>query len=224
MNWRLQIFKSLPSTSDLCLQAAQAGEPEGFAVLAREQTGGRGTWGRNWQSPVGNLYLSVLLRPNMPASSAGLWSLLAAVALRQALGAGPIVLKWPNDLMLGEGKLAGILLESGGDAGAIDWLVIGFGANVGVAPSVANRQTAVLPLGDVEDLAHSVLAQLADWRAEGLNAARAAWLEYSYPIGTWMRLSRPEIAGYYQGLSDEGALLLQTGASVVRVFSGEVIP
>jgi BirA family biotin operon repressor/biotin-[acetyl-CoA-carboxylase] ligase len=160
----------------------------------------------------------------MPASSAGLWSLLAAVALRQALGAGPIVLKWPNDLMLGEGKLAGILLESGGDAGAIDWLVIGFGANVGVAPSVANRQTAVLPLGDVEDLAHSVLAQLADWRAEGLNAARAAWLEYSYPIGTWMRLSRPEIAGCYQGLSDEGALLLRTGASVVRVFSGEVIP
>jgi BirA family biotin operon repressor/biotin-[acetyl-CoA-carboxylase] ligase len=207
----------------MCIEAAAAGEPEGLAVLAREQTVGRGTRGRTWSSPVGNLYLSVLLRPTEPASSAGLWSLLAAVALREALGAGPIVLKWPNDLMLGEGKLAGILLESGAEGASLNWLVIGFGANLAVAPAVPYRSIAALHGGDVEATARAVLAQLDDWRAKGLQAARRAWLKASYPIGTFLRLARPDIEGAYQGISEEGALLLARPDGLARVFSGEVV-
>lgn len=220
--WRLQVHESLPSTSDICIQAAVAGEAEGLAVLAREQTGGRGTRGRSWQSPPGNLYLSVLLRPTEPASSAGLWSLLAAVALREALGAGPIVLKWPNDLMLGEGKLAGILLESSAEDTRLNWLVIGFGANLAVAPVVPHRAISALSGADVEAAASAVLAQLDNWRAKGLQAARQAWLQASYPIGTFLRLTRPDIEGEYQGISEGGALLLRSPDSVVRVLSGEV--
>ena len=85
--WRLQTHEVLASTSDFCRERAAAGEPEGFAALARRQTQGRGSRGREWESPVGNLFLSVLLRPAERARDAGQWSLLAGVALAEALAA-----------------------------------------------------------------------------------------------------------------------------------------
>jgi BirA family biotin operon repressor/biotin-[acetyl-CoA-carboxylase] ligase len=84
--WRLQIFEVLPSTSELCRTLADAGEPEGLAVLARRQTQGRGSRGRDWQSPSGNLSLSILLRPREAARDAAQWALLAGVALAETLG------------------------------------------------------------------------------------------------------------------------------------------
>ncbi len=223
MRWRLQVHPRLPSTSDVCIRAAEAGEPAGLAVLALEQTGGRGTSGRTWRSPPGNLYFSVLLRPTTPVSSMGLWSLLAAVALRNALGPGAIILKWPNDLMLGDGKLAGILLDSVGDSAALQWLVIGFGANLAIAPDVENRRIAALGSLEPEAVARAVMAQLDIWTELGLPAARAAWLQATYPLGTSLRVTRPETEGYFRGLSDDGALLLERADGVQRIFNGEVV-
>ena len=83
--FRLRVHEALPSTSDLVAQLADAGEPDGLAVLARRQTAGRGTQGRSWEGPSGNLHITMLLRPAEPMRHAPQWSLLAAVALADAV-------------------------------------------------------------------------------------------------------------------------------------------
>ena len=136
MTWRLRIHESLPSTSDLCIALAEAGEPEGLAVLARRQTAGRGSRGRAWQSLEGNLSVSVLMRPSGPATDSGKWALLAALSLHGALrGLADVTLKWPNDVLLGGAKVAGVLIDAASDAGGLNWLVLGFGANLASSPA-----------------------------------------------------------------------------------------
>lgn len=209
--WRLAVHESLASTSDLLRGLAQRGEPAGLAVLARRQLGGRGSKGRSWDSPAGNLYLSVLLRPPGPAREAAQWSLLAGVALAEAveqtIGDHPgLALKWPNDLLLDEAKLAGILVDSAAGAGRLDWLVIGIGLNLAIAPALPDRRTARLadlaPPPAPEAMAETVLARLAAWRdrhaAAGFAPVRAAWPRWG--------ARRPG----FTGLAPDGALLADT--------------
>jgi BirA family biotin operon repressor/biotin-[acetyl-CoA-carboxylase] ligase len=206
--WRLAVHASLPSTSDLCRALAQHGEPEGLAVLAHQQTGGRGSNGRAWVSPPGNLYLSALLRPPGRAREAGQWSLLAGVALAEAVAAllpteAPLALKWPNDLLLGEAKLAGILIDSSAAEGRLDWLVIGIGVNLASAPHLADRLTTCLAehvaVPTPETMAAAVLARLAHWRTvhatHGFAPIRAAWSPWAARLP------------HFTGLSESGALL-----------------
>jgi len=230
--WRLRIHASLPSTSDLLLRLAADGEPGGLAVLAHRQTAGRGRDGRPWRSEPGNLHLSLLLRPEGTAREAHQWGLLAAVALHDALAAWApdpemLVLKWPNDVMLGGAKLAGILCESAADAaGRLEWLVIGLGANLSHAPSVPGRATASLPLAPgAEAMAAAVLERFAHWQsrqlAEGFAAIRVAWMARG-PAQEAPLILRGGLAGGYRGLGDNGSLLLAAGGVVHAVLSGEV--
>jgi BirA family biotin operon repressor/biotin-[acetyl-CoA-carboxylase] ligase len=238
--WRLKIFETLGSTSDLCRNFAVNGEPAGLAVLARRQERGRGREGRTWISTPGNLFLSVLLRPLGAMRGASTWSLVAAVALADALtpflpDADALTLKWPNDLLLNGRKVAGILLDSSANAaGDIDWLVIGFGVNLAAAPAVPGR--AVAAVADVvtppepEQVVPSLLSALDHWRAvrerQGLAPIREAWLARAQSTGTALslRLGEQEIEGKFAGLADDGSLLLETGGRV-RVFAaGEIVP
>jgi BirA family biotin operon repressor/biotin-[acetyl-CoA-carboxylase] ligase len=143
--WRLEIHDSLTSTNDVCIGRAETGEAAGLAVLARRQTGARGSRGRGWtEPPSGNLALSVLLRPGTALDRPGLWPFLAGLALHQALrqvSPAAVTLKWPNDVLLRGRKLAGILIERGLRADGA-WLVIGFGANLAAAPLLADRSGA----------------------------------------------------------------------------------
>lgn len=145
--WRLETYARLASTSDLCRDRAQAGEAAGLAVRADEQTAGRGTQGRLWVSPPGNLYLSVLLRPRIPPREApqiapGVGALVAAAL--QPFAPAKLEVKWPNDVLLDGAKLAGILVESAASGASLDWLVIGIGANLATAPTLPDRPTATL--------------------------------------------------------------------------------
>jgi BirA family biotin operon repressor/biotin-[acetyl-CoA-carboxylase] ligase len=237
--WRLDTFPSLPSTSDYCIEHAARGEPEGLAVLALAQTSGRGSRGRSWTSPVGNLHLSVLLRPQEQASALSGWALLAALALADALGAelperSALTLKWPNDVMLRGRKTGGILIDSAISAGrAIDWLVIGFGANLAAAPQFPDRTTSALgELGvwaDPRLVAAELLRALHRWRATliscGMPAVRDAWLARAHPIGTEMRLAVGGAihAGRFAGLDADCGLLLQTERGVQRFGTGDVL-
>ena len=231
--WRLEAHDSLPSTSDLCIARAEAGEAAGLAVLARRQTQGRGSRGRSWTGQTGNLALSVLLRPAGALHRPALWPFLAALSLHQALGGDSLLqLKWPNDILLGHAKLAGILVERGTGAGA-GWLVIGFGANLLRAPTVPARDVACLAdLGqtlDAETVAQRVLAGLDDWQEiyhrDGFDVIRSCWLARAHPPGTVLAVESGGIrrSGSFVGLATDGALLIEIDGREQRIDTGEVL-
>ena len=229
--WRLRVHESLPSTSDLLKQLAEVGEPEGLAVLARRQSGGRGRDGRAWESPLGNLYFSLLLRPGGPARDAGKWALLAALVMAEGLApfaADPaqLRLKWPNDVLLGEAKLAGVLCESAATTdGRLAWFVMGIGANLAAPPALPDRPTAGLGPIPPEQVAASMLLALERlrqlWRREGFDAVRAAWMARGPALQAPLTL-RGGRSGHYAGLAEDGSLLLASEGRVQAVTTGEV--
>ena len=234
--WRLEVHDALPSTSDTVIARAEAGEPAGLAVLAHVQTKGRGSRGRNWNSPSGNCYLSVLLRPGGRLTQAGVWPLAASLAVADALAPWlpdptRLSLKWPNDVLLGDKKICGILLDLAADAdGGLRWLVIGCGINLATAPDLPDRKAACLRDEGVdppapEDFAHALLAALGHWHDQPAATLHIAWLARAHPIGTALtiRYAGNELAGSFVGLSAEGHLLLRTLDGVQTISSGEVL-
>ena len=149
--FRLLDLATVGSTNDVVRGLAEAGEPAGLFVRAERQTAGRGRHGRSWQSPPGNLYASLLLRPTRPPAEVASLSLVAALALAEAIervSGGRIAprLKWPNDLQIDGAKLAGILLEMAADGqGGCAWLIMGIGVNVGWAPAGRSALSRDLP-------------------------------------------------------------------------------
>jgi BirA family biotin operon repressor/biotin-[acetyl-CoA-carboxylase] ligase len=235
--WRLACFDTLPSTSDHCIARAEAGEPEGLAVLARSQTSARGSRGRAWSEAAGTLALSVLLRPADGPNPSAIWPFLAGLAFHDALGLTPahqsaIRLKWPNDLILERRKLGGILVERGmlPEGG---WLVIGFGANLAAAPDLADRRTACLAeLGAVppaHDIAERLLDALSSWMmqaaAGGFARIRREWLQRALPPGTELAVRTPDgqTTGSFSSIAEDGALLLAVGSGIQRISTGEIL-
>ncbi|WP_093665997.1 biotin--[acetyl-CoA-carboxylase] ligase [Sphingomonas gellani] len=225
------------TNADLLVLAVDGAVDEGVWLRAERQHAGRGREGRNWLSPAGNLYVStvVRMRPTDPAAS-GL-ALIAAVALDDAVGvfldrSGSTVqrwLKWPNDLLIDGAKLSGILLERQGPA-----VVVGFGVNLHHHPDLAGRRTTSLTAVGVpvepdvflEVLGDSFARWLQRWRVEGLGAVRQRWLARAHPIGTGLTVRSPDgevLDGLFDGLADDGALLLRLASGERRVIhAGDV--
>lgn len=230
--WRLEQHAELGSTSDEIVRRARAGEPAGLAVLALKQTAGRGSRGRAWSAPEGNLNLSILLRPSRPASEAGLFSLVSGIAVAEALeglGAAHLSLKWPNDVLCGGAKLAGILIDATPDGETLDWLVIGIGINLKTAPEIPGRRTIALSSQGLEispeTAAKAILARLESWvEAPGADI-REAWLLRGHPQGTPLEISYAgqRRAGLFAGLSASGELLLQCENRIETINTGEVL-
>lgn len=204
-------------------------------MLAARQTAGRGRQGRRWESPEGNLYLSALLRPTLDAAWAGRLGLTVAVAVAGALAphAPDLVLKWPNDVLRGRAKLAGILTDAEvAPDGALSWIVCGIGVNVAQRPAVPGRPVASLdpPAPEPEALARVVLAELAHWYGrlgrEGFAPVRAAWLARAQARGTPLRLAGAgnTTEGRFAGLDDDGRLMLMDAAGrAVAHGAGEIL-
>ena len=217
------------STNADLLAEARSGAPEGTWLRAEAQSGGRGRAGRTWLSPPGNLYASTIVRLHPGEPEPATLALVAAVALEEVAsayaGPGLLQLKWPNDLMAGPAKLAGILLERADDA-----VVIGFGVNLAHHPEGLERSTASLvglgpaapdPDGFLIDLAEALARWIARWRGEGLAPIRARWLERAHPVGSALTANGEE--GLFEGLDAEGALLLRrAGGSVETIRAGDV--
>src|SRR5512147_472545 len=132
----LHHFEVISSTNDHARELAEEGAGHGEVVIAESQTGGRGRRGRPWVSPPGrNAYFSVILRPDLPPSRAPELTLLASVALCDALRQAnvPAAIKWPNDLLVGDRKIAGILTELASEPERVHWAVVGIGVNVNAA-------------------------------------------------------------------------------------------
>jgi BirA family biotin operon repressor/biotin-[acetyl-CoA-carboxylase] ligase len=229
--WRLRVHEHLASTQEVVLLLAQAGEPEGLAVRARRQSHGRGSRGRDWVGQADSLAISVLLRPAEPPRAAGQWALLAGLALAEALTPAapePPTLKWPNDVLLGGRKLGGVLLDSAADGARLEYLVIGMGANLGAAPEVEGREVGFVP-GDAAEVSALLLERLLHWRRlrmlDGFAPVRAAWLALAHPRGTRLlvRAGGQSIGGTFEGLAEDGALLLASGGRVHAVNAGEIL-
>ncbi len=232
ISWRLETYDELGSTSDLCTVRAKAGEPAGLAVLARKQTAGRGSRGRSWQAPEGNLNLSVLLRPIMPAALAGFYSLLAGVVAAEAIEpffAPPTMLKWPNDVLLGGAKLAGVLIDAAPNGQNLDWLVIGIGMNLRTAPQIPGRATTSLAAHGLTlsalDAANAILSGFSRWHGASTEAIRDAWLNRAHPLGTQLEIKSAQatLSGRFAGLSPAGELLLQSNNRIHQISTGDVM-
>ena len=230
------------STNADAAALADADAPEGCVVLADLQTAGRGRLGRSWNSPAGTgIYASVLFRPELRV--ARMLTIAAGVALAEAIetvaGIAP-VLKWPNDVYLGGGpqsgrKVAGILAEAGVSTGGT-WVVIGFGINVLPASfphELALRATSLeSELGrpvDRGELFAACLVQLsaryADLRAGRCQGVVGAWRQRASPTFgqpvEWVDEGATK-AGVVRDMDEEGGLLVDTEAGIVRVVSGEL--
>jgi BirA family biotin operon repressor/biotin-[acetyl-CoA-carboxylase] ligase len=230
--WTLVALDTVGSTNDEAAQLADAGAPEGTVVWSREQTGGRGRRGRVWASPVGNLYTSTILRPDCPAQRAAELGFAAALAVADIVPAGREVrVKWPNDVLVDGGKIAGILLESAiGQTGQVQHVVAGIGVNVGFAPQLPEMRYPGSALGGsveaaLEKLAAALAARLAEWRREGFETVRAAWLAKAGPLGAEVdvKLGEGLVRGRFAGLDREGALLLDTATGPRKIVSGELL-
>jgi len=243
-------FASVTSTNDVAARLADRGAPDGTTVVAELQTAGRGRLGRAWYSPPGaGLYASVVLRPEIgpgsisdpggrDRSSLSLVTLAAGVALAEAVRRCthlPVEIKWPNDLVVGCRKLAGILTEASGSDG-IDYLILGFGINLRPAaypPGLADRATSIeVELGRAVErgrLLAECLASVAAWN-DALRAGKAERiLERWQSLAPSSRGARVEWAaqagiasGVTEGIDRDGGLLVRTDDRLERIIAGEV--
>jgi BirA family biotin operon repressor/biotin-[acetyl-CoA-carboxylase] ligase len=208
---------------------AAQGSPAGTVVLAEAQTAGRGRDGRTWQSPAGGVWLGILLRP--VRAELGVMSVRVGLAVADAvdalLGRPETRLKWPNDVLLGERKLAGILCEGRWQGATVQWLAVGVGVNVcnAIPAPVARRAVALaewLPAVRRIDLLDRLVPALATLAVAAPDLSErdcAAFAQRDWLLG---RQLRSPAAGRARGLRPDGALLVDLGAGTIAVREGHV--
>jgi BirA family biotin operon repressor/biotin-[acetyl-CoA-carboxylase] ligase len=211
---RIRFVERTGSTNSDLLADRDA--PEGDWLVANRQDHGRGRQNRNWESTAGNFHGSTLVRLLPTDPQAGTLALAAGVALIRAVEAAApatgLMLKWPNDVLLGSAKLAGILLERQDDR-----VVAGFGVNLAHAPALPDRKTAALssvalisPEAFAPLLAAAFARELQRWREDRLGLT-ALWLESAHPVGTSLSVhisADEKLEGSFAGLAPDGALRL----------------
>lgn len=238
----IDVVDRCDSSNARLLQRAEAGVPSGSVLVAREQTAGRGRRGRAWLSAPGDsLTFSLLWRFSAATSLAGL-SLAVGVALARALERLPLAgvsLKWPNDLLLGQGKLAGVLIEVVPTQTQVlaQAVVIGIGLNLRLPAEMpaelrarsASLADAVTPLPTASHLLALLLVQLhsvlTTFAADGFARWRPEWLRRHAHEQRAVQLLSDHAApllGVCRGVDQDGALLLETQTGVQRIVSGEI--
>ncbi|APV40444.1 biotin--[acetyl-CoA-carboxylase] ligase [Pseudomonas frederiksbergensis] len=234
-DWPILVFDSIDSTNAEALRAIERGQTAPFLVLAERQTAGRGRRGRKWASPFAeNIYYSLVLRIEGGMRQLEGLSLVVGLAVMQALrefgisGAG---LKWPNDVLVGQKKVAGILLELVGDPADVCHVVLGVGINVNmqITDGVDQQWTSMrLESGKVFDRNHLVgklgamlQAYLSRHQLDGFSAIQAEWEQNHLWQGRAVSLIAGvnHIDGEVLGIDGQGALRLRVGG-VEKVFSG----
>lgn len=214
---RVVWLASAGSTNTEALEQARLGVPHGWAVAARTQSGGRGRLGRVWEARPGNLYLSVVLRPDVPPDRLPWMTLGAGVVIAETLGP-PFAVKWPNDVLDDQGrKVAGVLAEAEWTDGRLDALVVGIGVNLVDAPPGATHLAEHGRTVSREELAETVCRGLAS-----LDPATvpSRWADRSCTLGRRVRIG--EVEGRAVALDDDGALLVATRSGRQRVVTGDL--
>jgi BirA family biotin operon repressor/biotin-[acetyl-CoA-carboxylase] ligase len=227
----LVTFDAVSSTNAEALQIARAGGRTPQWVVARRQTAGRGRRGRTWVSEPGNLYASLLLIDPSPMDRAAELSLVAGLALHDAIAgrvpglAARLKLKWPNVLLIDRNKLAGILFEGVGSA-----VIIGIGENCIHHPSgtqypatdLAAAGVRATPEGVFAALSGAMVSRLAQWdRGAGFDAIREDWMARAAGLGRAIRISLPdgERLGHFETVDPAGRLVLRNADGTLEAFA-----
>jgi BirA family biotin operon repressor/biotin-[acetyl-CoA-carboxylase] ligase len=232
--WDPVLLAETSSTNDVARKQARKGAHGGFLVVASRQTMGRGRLGRSWESPPDRgLYVSILLRPNLPMTEAGKLTILSSVATVDAVeavsGLRPNI-KWPNDLIIGKRKLAGLLIETEPMGKRLAFAVIGIGLNVrqeagDFSPEVRGLATSLyLATGQSyrrADLLVALLQALERRLSRPFEEAREAWTASSLTLGQRVTLTtvRGRKHGQALGLDESGALLLRSDSGEVEAVT-----
>jgi BirA family biotin operon repressor/biotin-[acetyl-CoA-carboxylase] ligase len=229
------VLGQIDSTNSEAMRRITSGETGPLWIRAEAQSRGRGRSGRSWSSEPGNLYATFLFAPGCARSEAHQLSLLTGVAvfdaIREMSGSdiAGLRLKWPNDVLIGAGKVAGILAESTAGTGGELLAIIGVGINLAHAPADANRSTTRLsehgiradPATALDQLDKALQRWLGTWdRGHGFAAIRGAWLERAGSIGEMLAINATEgqVEGRFAGLDADGSLLLTDAAGRERRF------
>ncbi|MFZ3238597.1 MAG: biotin--[acetyl-CoA-carboxylase] ligase [Stellaceae bacterium] len=239
--WRLVSRETVGSTNDEAKQLARQGAADGTFVWALEQTAGRGRRGRRWSSPPGNLYASLILRPDAAPDRAAQLGFVAALAVADALRElapelGEPACKWPNDILVGGRKIAGILLESEmGEGQNLAFLIVGVGINLVSAPPDAEYPaTSIAGEGRPPPAPRAALGAFARhfdawaqrWNREGFAPVRETWRARAAALGAQIRvrLDTATLQGKFVDIDQQGTLLIETGGELRQISAGDVFP
>jgi BirA family biotin operon repressor/biotin-[acetyl-CoA-carboxylase] ligase len=236
----LTIYQEAESTQDIARQMAVRGDPDGSAVMALNQTLGRGRAGHSWISPPGkNLALSVIFRPRVPPREAPLLGFAAAVAVAETVEQRSVPraeLKWPNDVMVQGKKIAGILSEAAIRGDTLDFAIVGIGLNVNskeddfpqdLRSSVTSLLTVTGRHSSLEEVARQLLANLKHLydriNSEGCGFVPTLWDQRWAHRGSL--LVHEDLSGIAHGIDQDGSLLLRDSQGCLRrIACGDVEP
>jgi len=235
-------FRQTTSTNDIAYRLAEEGAVEGTVVIADQQSRGKGRLGREWVSPPGvNLYCSLVLRPPILPTRATQLTFLSAVGVARAIARlTPLEprIKWPNDVLVGGRKVAGLLNEMSAETDAVHFVILGIGVNLNMAtdqlpPGLRHPATSLLLESEarVDRIAFTrqLLLELDElymtFLAGGSESIRAEWIRWSRLAGFRVRVSSAgsEVSGTVRGIDDDGALLVEVpGSRMERILAGDV--
>jgi len=240
--YRVSVLKMIDSTNLECRKMAENGAADGTIVQALSQSLGRGRRGRKWDSPEGNLYFSMLLKPDCTVTKGLGLSFVAAVAMCDALGSvmapmTEVLIKWPNDILINRRKVCGFLLESNSDEkGHLKWIIVGCGVNVRTFPedvvypatSVEFEGSSGVSLRDLLLLFVRHFKRWRDvWEQEGFSPIRTAWLSRVLGLGENItaRLASASYIGKFVDISEDGSLLMETvDGKKLNITSADIFP
>ena len=237
----LHIFDETDSSNIQAFRSASEGAAEGSIVIAESQTSGKGRFGRRWVSPPGeNLYLSIIIRPQIPTLTAPRLTLVAAVALSEtldSLGASGHRIKWPNDILFNGKKLSGILTEMKGDCDSIDFIIIGVGVNLNSSSDdyPDEIKDSVISLKEITGseidrivFLNSFLLHFekkySDFLQGRFSEILGSWIEKSSIINQRIKVTNYDeiFTGLVIGITPDGNLTVQTDDGIRLVNSGDI--
>lgn len=242
INQDIHYYRTIDSTNIQAKKLAIQGAPEGTVVIAEEQTAGKGRLGRLWASPLGQgLWLSLILRPQITPLQAPKIIMVAAVALQETITEFTglrVGIKWPNDILMEEKKIAGILVEMSGEMDTVNYLIVGIGVNMNMAkqdfPEEIREKASSLRVGLGKEVCRIgftrlLLRKLEDYytffRQGDYQLLLDKWREASCTLGKEIRVTMPTevIEGRAVGFGEEGSLLVQlNNGSVREIMAGDV--
>jgi len=237
-NFIIHEFDELESTNSHAFELANLQEiSDHEIILAHKQKAGRGRQNRSWNSPLGNLYFSLMLRPNLPAEKISELSFVAIVALREMIKkeikqVAKLTNKWPNDLLIDDKKVAGLLLESKISGKNCEFVILGIGLNID-----SNPDNTIFPAANLKDFAinispESALKDFLDefekiyqiWINFGFEGIRKLWLKDAFRLHEkiTVKLDGKEIVGVFEDLDAEGNLILKSEDGILKISAADV--